>query len=142
MGEAAFGALLQKGDGGDPVEAFVNVGEVKDISGPGFSQEIVDSTHHGSTGGWEEAVATILRSGEVTFTVNFDPVHATHDAATGLRADFVNRTLRNWKLVRSDAGATTDAFAAFVSGFEESNPVAGVREANVTLKLSGPPTLG
>jgi hypothetical protein len=140
MGISAFGTLLKKGDGGDP-ESFTTIYEVLDIGGPSLKLDTEETTNHSSTGGWEEVVATILRSGEVTFEINYDPAGATHDASTGLIADMVARTLRNFQLVFPDTGTTTWSFAAYVTGFEPSEPVAGKLSASVTLKPSGQPTL-
>jgi len=137
---SAFGTLLKIGDGGSP-ESFTTIAEVKDISGPSLSLDTEDVTSHASSGGWEEHIGTILRSGEVSFDINFIPTHATHDASTGLIADMKNRTVRNFQLVFPDASSTTWAFSALVTGFEPSEPVAGSLGASVTLKLTGEPTL-
>lgn len=137
---SSFGTLLQIGDGGAP-ENFVTISEVLDISGPALSLSTAETTNQDSTGGWEEFVGTILRSGEVTFDVNFLPTDATQSFAAGLILDMVNRTLRNFQLIFTDAGTTTWAFAALVTGFEPSAPVDGKLSASVGLKISGQPTL-
>ena len=92
MAISSFGTLLKIGDGADP-EVFTTIAEVLDISGPGLSLDTEETTNHSSPGGWEEYVGTILRSGEVTFGINYDPVGATHDASTGLIKDLTDRTL-------------------------------------------------
>lgn len=136
----AYGTLLKRGDGGTP-EAFTTLAEVRDISGPELSLDTVDVTSHSSSNGWEEHVATILRSGEVTFDINYVPSGSDHDASTGIIADMTSRTLRNWQLVFPDSGSTTWNFAAYVTGFSPNAPVAGELTASVTLKVSGEPTL-
>ena len=141
MAISAFGTLLQIGDGAAPAEGFATIFEVRDISGPSLASDTVDVTSHDSTGGWEEHVATILRSGEVTFDVNYEPTETTHDATTGLLGDMVARTLRNFQLVFPDGLTTTWEFSAFVTGFAPSEPVAGELSASISLKLSGQPTL-
>ncbi len=142
MSEAisAFGTLLKIGDGGGP-ESFTAIAEVKDISGPRLSLDTEDVTSHSSPGSWEEHIGTVLRSGEVTFEVNYLPTHATHNASTGLIADMVNKTKRNFQLVFPDAGNTTWGLAALVTGFEPSEPVQGVLGASITLKITGQPSL-
>ena len=139
--DAAWGTLLKIGDAATPVEAFTTIAEVRDITGPGLTMDTVDVTNHDSTDAWEEVVGTIKRSGNVTFTINYDPVAATHDATTGLLKDFDDRLLRNFQLVFTDTGTTTWAFAAYIVGFTPNNPVAGERTADVSFKLSGEPTL-
>ena len=137
---SSFGTYLQIGDGGTP-EAFTTISEVRDISGPSLAVDTEEVTNHDSAGGWEEYVATIKRSGEVTFDINYEPTETTHDAGTGLIADMEALTFRNWQLVFTDPVATTWSFAAYVTGFEPSAPVAGALSASVTMKLSGEPTL-
>lgn len=140
QGVSAFGTLLQIGDGAT-AESFTTIAEVVNISGPALSTDTIDMTHHSSPGNWEESLASTLRSGEVTFDINYIPAHATHDASTGLLADFLNRVVRNFKLVFPDAGNTTWSFAAVVTGFEPAAPHDDKLSASVTLKVSGQPTL-
>lgn len=130
----AFGTILKRG-----ATAIV---QVREISGPGLSLDTEDVTAHDSTGGWEEVVGTILRSGEVTLEIVYDPAAATHkNAAGGLIADLVGRASTTYSLVFPDAASTTWSFTAFVTGFEPSAPHDGALTASVTLKLTGQPTL-
>lgn len=137
---AAFGTLLKIGNAGSP-ETFTTIAQVLDISGPGIALDTEDVTNHSSTSGWEEVVATIKRSGEISFEINFDPAGATHDVDTGLLDDLDDKTKRNFQLVFPDTGSTTWSFSAFVTGFEPAMPVTGKLTASVTLKLTGAPTL-
>lgn len=137
---AGIGAQLQIGDGGSP-ENFTTIAEVKDISGPALAQDTVDVTNHDSTGNWEEHIGTILRSGEVTFDINYLPTDSTHDATDGLLSDKEDQTLRNFQLVFPDGSNTQWDFSALVTGFEPSAPVSDELSASVTLKISGQPTL-
>lgn len=138
---AGFNSLLQIGDGATPTENFTTIAEVKDISGPSLSLNPVGVTNQSSTGGWAEFIGGLLDAGEVTFDINYLPTHATHNAATGLIRDLVNRTKRNFKLIFPNAGATTWAFTALVTAFSPSEPVADALTASVSLKISGQPTL-
>jgi predicted secreted protein len=137
---SAFGTLLKIGDGGSP-ENFTTIAEVKDISLPHFARDMIDVTTHSSTEGWREFMAGLKSGGEVTFEINFLPTDATHSYAAGLLHDLEGGTLRNFKVVLTDAGNTTWTFAAIVSDFTPKAPVAGALTAAVTLKLSGKPTL-
>jgi predicted secreted protein len=138
---AAYGTLLQQGDGGTPTESFTTVAQVSNISGPGLSMDALDVTHHSSTAGWREFIGGLMDGGEVTVDIFYDPVAGTHDGSTGLIKDMEDRTVRNFQLVFPDAGTTTWSFAALVTGFEPSAPIDGSLTASVTLKLSGQPTL-
>lgn len=140
---AGIGTKLQIGDGGSP-ESFTTIAEVTEISGPSLGADTADVTSHDSElneGGFEEHIVTILRTGEVTFTINYIPTDGTHDASSGLLNDYQNKTLRNFKLVFPDSSNTTWSFSAYVTGFEPSTSPSDQYDASVTLKPSGEPTL-
>jgi hypothetical protein len=131
---SAFGTTLNKGG--------VPIVQIKSISGPGLSLDTEDVTTHDSTAGWEEVVATIIRSGQVTFEIEYDPNAATHkNAAGGLLYDLASRTANAYTLVFPSTAAVTWTFTAFVTGFEPSAPVEGALTATVTMKITGQPTL-
>jgi predicted secreted protein len=140
MAISAFGTLLKIGDGAGP-EVFTTVAEVKAIGGPTIKVDTVDLTTHSSSGAWREFLPTLIDAGELTFDVNFLPTNATHSQSTGLLKDLKNRTKRNWQLVFPDAGSTTWAFAAYVTGFQITAPPDDLLGASVTLRLTGQPTL-
>lgn len=137
---ASLGTLLKIGDGG-ATEAFTTVAQVGDISGPSLSASQTEVTNHSSAGNYREFVPTFLEPGELTASIFYDPADATHDPSTGILADYEARTLRNWQLVFTDTGTTTWAFAAYVTGFSISAPVDGALTADLTLMLTGQPTL-
>lgn len=126
---------------GGAAEAFTTIAQVRDISGPGLSLDVEDVTTHDSTGAWEEVVATVLRSGEVTLDLVWDPATPTHSNGVGLLAVMPRRATRNFKVIFPDAASTTWSFAAEVTGFEPDAPHDGALTASVTLKLTGEVTL-
>ena len=129
---AALGTTFKRG--------AVAVAQVQNISGPGLSLDTTDVTSHDSTGGWEEVVGTILRSGEVTLDLVYDPAAATHkNAAGGILGDLVGRASTTYSIVLP--GAVTWSFTAFCTGFEPSAPHDGALTASVTYKITGQPTL-
>lgn len=131
---AGYGTVLERE--GTPIVQVTN------ISGPGLSLDVEDVTTHDSTGAWEEVVATILRSGEVSMDIVYDPATATHkNAAGGLLADLVARTAVTYTLIFTDAATTEWEFEAFVVGFEPDMPHDGALTASVTMKITGQPTL-
>lgn len=131
---AAYGIALKK--------AGTEYANVKSISGPGLSVDTVDVTTHDQATAWEEHVATILRSGEISMDLVYDPAHATHKyAAGGLLYDLVQRVSIEFTLVFPDAGTTTWTFNALVTGFEPTGEVGSDLTATVKFKLTGAPTL-
>lgn len=135
---SSFGTLLKLGDGGGP-EVFTTVAGVQDIEGPSFSLETIDVTAHDSPGAFEEIVPGIKRSGEIGFTLVYDPADSTHNATTGLFSNLSNRTKRNFQVVFTNATPTTMAFAGYVTGWNHSMPVSGALAVEVAIKPTGLP---
>jgi len=130
---SAYGTALKRGT--------VEIAQVTSISGPGISLDTVDVTEHDG-GGWEEVVPTILRSGEVTLEIAYDPAAATHkNASGGLLYDLVQRAKSAYTLTFLTTPAASWTFNAYVTGFEPSAPVDGALTASVTLKITGAVTL-
>jgi predicted secreted protein len=131
---AAFGTLIKRG--------ATSIVQVQSISGPGLSLDTEDVTTHDSAGAWEEVVGTILRSGEVSLDIVYDPNTATHkNSSGGLLADMVARTAQTYNLVFPSTAAVTWTFSAFVTGFEPSSAHDGALTAAVKMKITGQPTL-
>jgi predicted secreted protein len=135
------GFLLQVGDSAGDAGTFVTVAEVKDITGPSVSLDVIDVTNQDSPGGYEEIIPSIRRAGEVDFDVNFDPGSATHDGTTGLVYLANNKVKRGWRLQLQDTAGTYWAFDAYVVGFQTKAPVAGVLTGTTKLRITGQPTL-
>ena len=134
---AAFGTKLYKG-----TSSGVLITQVKSFDGPDLSLDTEEVTSHDSTGGWEEFVGTVLRSGELSFEIVYDPVDATHKYASGgLLYDLVQKTANTYTFVFPDDGATEWAISALVTGFKPSNPHDGSLTADVKMKITGQPTL-
>jgi hypothetical protein len=132
---AAKGTKLQIGNGAES-EVFTDVGELLDMSGPSASLGTADVTSHSSTA--KECVATVLDSGEVTFSINYDPTLATHkNASGGLIYQMQQKTLRNWKIVFPDTSSSYITFSGFVTSFEPDAPVEGKLSAKLKIKISG-----
>jgi predicted secreted protein len=131
---AAFGTILLRG--------AVPIAQVKNFSGPSLSLDTADVTTHDSTLGWEEVVGTILRSGEITIDLEYDPNAATHkNLSGGLLYDMTSRTATAWTLTFPSVPAVSWTFNAFVTKFEPAAPHDADLTASVTLKITGAPTL-
>ena len=118
------------------VNAGTAVAYIRSISGPGLSLDVADVTAHDSTGAWEEVVGTILRSGEITMEIAYDPANATHkNAANGWLALLVARAVTTFVLTLPTAAAFTGS--GWVTGFEPSAPHDGALTANLKYKPTG-----
>lgn len=141
-GFSAFGTILQKGNAPRATATtWTPVAGVTNISGPGLSLDTIDVTAHDSPGAFEEAIATIIRQGEVTVDVNYDPNDPTLDASTGVLATLVSRAVVGWRLIWPVAGAPVWEFDALCTGFEPTAPYDDKLAASVTLKVTGQPSL-
>jgi len=123
--------------------AVTTIAQVQSIGGPGLSLDTEDVTTHDSTNAWEEVVATILRSGEVTLDIVYDPAEDTHDgtAGNGLVSRLKNIVMTDFSLVFSDTASTTWSFDGYITGFEPGEPHDGALTASVTAKITGDMTL-
>lgn len=134
---AAYGTLLKRGDGGSP-ETFTTIAEVKSISGPNMSSDVIDVTTHSSAaaGAWREKIASLIDPGELSFDINLIPASSGH---ISLRTDFVNRTKRNFKIQFPDVGLTTWSVEGIVTGFECEAPTDDVLAASITITITKAP---
>ena len=117
------------------------VAQVTNISGPGLAVDTEDVTTHDQATAWEETVATIIRSGEVSLDLVFDPVDATHDAATGLLYRFEDKIYSFLKLIFPDAATTEWEFSGYITGFEPAAPSGGALTATAKAKITSQPLL-
>lgn len=135
------GFLLQLGDAAGQGGSFTTVAEVKDITGPSVSLDVIDVTNQDSPGGYEEIIPSIRRAGDVDFDVNFNPTNGTHDGTTGLVYLANNKVKRGWRLQLQDTGNHYWGFDAYVVGFQTKAPVAGVLTGTTKLRITGQPLL-
>jgi hypothetical protein len=136
-GIASLGSSIARGDG-EVVEAFTTVAEVVSISGLPLSQDVVDTTTLDSANRYEEAVSTVIRTGEVELGLNFVPTDSTH---LQFITDMEDGEIHNFRITFSDSVGTAWTIPAFVVGFNigDINPESKL-EATATLKISGQPT--
>lgn len=118
------------------------IGQIQDISGPALSTDTDEVTNHDSPDYTEEFIATIKRTGEISFPVVFDPDSTGHAA---LFAAWEDRTKDAYVMTYPDETGATDAgaswaFSAYCTGFSMSAPVTGHLSADVTLRVTGAPT--
>ena len=123
--------------------ALATVVQVLDLSGPSLSLDTTDVTTHDSASGFEEVVATVLRSGDGTINIVYDPAADTHDATAGagLLSRLEGKIYTNFSLVFPDTGSTTWAFDGYVTGFNPDAAHDGALTASLSIKVSGVPTL-
>lgn len=148
---AAIGMQLWVGDGESP-ETFLRIGRIGDVSGPNRQTDTFETTTHDTEeleDGYKEFEASLKDGGQFTFPIMFDPLSEHHnDSATvpgtepgGLMYLQDSREKRNMRFALPTSPATRFAFKALVTGIDGDFKVGGAMGANVTLKVSGKPTL-
>jgi hypothetical protein len=113
----------------------VKIAEVQD-SDLDFTTRSADGTAHSTDEPWEVIVPTI-KSNTVNFKVNWVPNNSTHDSTTGIMYVYIQGEERNFKCVDPHLGDLM-AFDGFVMGFKGQYPVAGLKNASVTIKGKKP----
>ena len=142
MGKAAYGSVIQVQAGAvGSTASYTSIGEVRDIAGGGFTVDTADVTHHKSA--MEEVVPTVIRTQELTFTVNYNPRSTTHGGtgSVALRALLLARSKRTFKLITPAATSTAADvlhFNGFVTAMNLNYPVTDGETAEFTVKPVGP----
>lgn len=134
---AAFGTTLKIG--GTAGTAVINI---ETIEGPDNDTEMLDMTAHDSGSAYREKVPSFIDAGEVKLTVQWDPNHATHkNAAGGLRYLHAQRTSSTFAITYPSSPPASDVFTAYVKQFTVNAPFDDKLTADVTLAITGAPTL-
>ena len=111
------------------------IADVKGISGPALTRDLADVTALDSVNGFEEVLPTILRTGDVTFTLAFDPDNNEH---LKLRDDVVTASGKNFEIEFPPTAASgtiqTHSFEAFVTNYTNQIETGSEITADVTLK--------
>jgi hypothetical protein len=131
-GNWAFGAVLTRA--GNPIA------EITNITVPEKTADWLDLTNHGSTGGAEEGVPTIIRTGQLDIEGNFYAGDTLGQIA--LNSDLDNRTLRAYVLTFPAAAAAALSFNGYVVAFKPADaPYDGKLAFTASIKITGVATL-
>lgn len=135
---SAYGTLLKR-ETSPGSTVYVTVAEVKSMSGPSLSVDVLDVTTHSSaaSGAWREKRPSLIDAGELSFPINLVPASPGHKS---LLSDMVTRSLVSYKIVFPDPGLTEWRFDnCFISKFDAKAETEGILEAELTLTLTGAP---
>ena len=126
----------------DSGSTYTAIGQVKEINGPGLSQDTVETTHHASTAAFRTYTPMLLKGGEMTIEILFDPVLATHkNDSGGILFAYEQQAAYDYRVTFADVDATEWDFNAIVTGFESSASFDGALSASCTFEITGQPTL-
>jgi predicted secreted protein len=113
-------------------QLWVPLANVKNISGPGMSRTVIDTTNLSTAGGYRTFIAGLRTPGSITFTMAFN-----RDAYDLMKADFESDVLQNYEIVLPDAEETSIEFEGLVTELPLTIPADDVITANVTIQISG-----
>lgn len=117
---------------------WVEIGEITNISPPESTMDTADATTLDSPDGREEILPTLLRNGEATLTVNFDPSDIDQKSFFD---DLKSRQKRNYRIVFTTGDYYQ--FSAYVTGFQIGDIAPdGLLTATITLRATGAPDFG
>lgn len=132
------GTQLRLGDGQVP-ENFMKIAEVRSISGPTLTTDILDVTSHCSVGRVREFKAGLIDPGELTFTLAFQPMEPTHGVTLGLQNLLLSGAVRNYELAFPAVIGVVWEFQGIVTGLPVNFPIDEVITADITVKVTGLP---
>lgn len=110
--------------------------EIVSLTGPGMTRETIKVTNLDSEGGFHEFITSFRDAGTVTLNMNF--TRATYDVVF---SHFLSDTLVNYEIVLPDSETTTIEFAGLVTECPISVAAEDRITADVTIKISGEPTI-
>jgi hypothetical protein len=130
---AGPGFLLQV----DITGTYTTIAEVKDITGPETSVDVIDVTNQDSPDNFEEIIPTLKRGGTASFDVNFVPTDPTHDSTSGLLFYLNGRTKESWQIIIPGTGLSVQ-FDGYVVKWGPKFPIANAATASIDIRVSGP----
>lgn len=121
-------------------DAYVNIGELKDLEVPPVEVGMEDVTTHDSANDTHEYVPTTIEPGSLSAEINYSPTLATHkNAAGGLYDSAINKRKKDFKVTYKNGSVVT--FTGYISKFGPvSAPVKGIVTAPIEIKVTGLPT--
>jgi len=129
----AVGTVFQRWSG----TAWVTIAEVKSVTGPGMSRDVIEVTSLNSTDGYKEFIAGFRDAGTVGITTNY--TRAGYDL---FKADFEDDGLQNYQIVLSDADATSIEFEGLVTEMPLTANVGDAITLEATIKVTSSPVIG
>ncbi len=137
---SAFGTLVKVGDG-ETTEVFATIAELKSVSGPTMSADVLETTTHNTPTPFKRYTSGLIDGGEISLELNFNPSEPSHGATAGIVYLMVNRIMRNWQICFPDDANTVWQCPVIVTSFEVNADPADLLMASVTGKVAGPPIL-
>ena len=129
---AGVGTTFRRWDGTD----WVEISEVKSITGPGKSRATIDVTSLDSTGGYNEFIGGFRNGGTVVLAMIF-----RRDTYEIMNNDFEDNDLQNYEIFLPDAESTSFEFEGLVVELPLTISPEDAITVDVTIQVSGQPVI-
>lgn len=130
---SGVGTIIQRYNGSSDWDP---VAEVTNISGPGFTRDLIEVTNLDSIGGWREYIAGFKDGGTLVLSMNY-----TRAGLDMFLADFESNVPNIYEIILPDATSTSLEFEGFVQEFPLTIPTDSQITMEVTIKITGAPTV-
>lgn len=130
--ELGYGLVIKMLTSTGP-DVYTTLGQMKDIKPSGFSVDMVDATHNESDDATEEVIPGLVRTGETSFNIHYNPASATMALLDGAK-----RLKKTFREVWPDGRYVQ--YDGYITNVEPDAPTEDKAVAAVTLKRSGPAT--
>ncbi len=131
--QIGYGTILRIGDGQTPTEAFTDIAELLEATGPNRTADVIDATHMASPGARREKIYGLLDDGQVTASLHYLPGDSSQDLLAEARE---NRAPVNFQLAFGATGQRA-SFTAIVSNLSPTAPLDQKMTMSVTLDITG-----
>ncbi len=129
---AGVGTTFRRWDGIN----WVEIAEIKQITGPGKTRTTIDVTSLDSTGGYNEFIGGFRDGGTVVLAMIF-----RRDTYEIMDGDFESNVLRNYEIYLPDDEFTSIEFEGLVTELPLEIAPDDAITTNVTIKVSGQPVM-
>jgi hypothetical protein len=139
IGISAHGTIIARQAGG--IGAFVDIGELGDLTPPDFSRNSIETTTHNDD--IDQFALGVLRRSEVKFGINFiasGTVGDTHNHLTGLYQGIIDHSIDGWRITFPDGDVWI--FSGGVANIGKKAPVDGALTADVSIRPTGKMSIG
>jgi len=129
---AGVGTTFRRWDGTN----WVEIAEIKSITGPGKSRATIDVTSLDSTGGYNEFIGGFRNGGTVVLAMIF-----RRDTFEIMNDDFDSDDLQNYEIFLPDDESTSFEFEGFVTELPLTISPDDAITVDVTIQISGQPVI-
>jgi len=109
------------------------IAELKNVSGPGGSRDVIDASYHGSST-WKQYVGGLIDGGSVTLEGNLETT------AISLFTTYSTSSDATSFVVTFPGGAGTITFDGYLESFDTGAPMDGMLSFSASIKVAGKPT--